>query len=428
MAEQLELFKAVDRTARQEECRRKWIKNKCCGTIVAATGFGKTRVGLNCAETVIRHYSKFRILVVVPTDTLQKQWTKQLDERGLSLNCDVMVINTAVKQRRQYHMIILDEVHRYASDVFSLVFKQVGYKYILGLTATFERLDGKEILLQKYAPVIDKITLEDSLINGWVSPYIEYEVLINVDDIAQYEEMNREFTEHFEFFNYDFNLAMEMVGKDGWKKRQALRDRMCPQEASASVRKQMLSNITYHAMGFMRVIQSRKKFINEHPKKIELARKIIEARKDKKIVTFSKKVDVAEQIGYGEVYTGKTSKKRSATILEDFKNKKVGVLNSCEKINEGLDVGGLSVAIILGLDSAKLKAVQRVGRVIRYEPGKQAEIFNLIINNTVETKWFSTAHPDGNFKVIDEEGLEKVLRGEDPGEYVKPAAKFVFRF
>jgi len=428
MAEQLELFKAVDRTARQEECRRKWIKNKCVGTIVGATGFGKTRIGLNCAETIVKHYPNFRILVVVPTDTLQKQWKKQLDERGLGLNCDVMVINTAVKQQRQYHMIILDEVHRYASDVFSLVFKQVGYKYILGLTATFERLDGKEILLQKYAPVIDKITLEDSLLNGWVSPYIEYEVLINVDDIAQYEEMNREFTEHFEFFNYDFNLAMEMVGKDGWKKRQALRDRMCPQEASSSVRKQMLSNITYHAMGFMRVIQSRKKFINEHPKKIELARKIIEARKDKKIVTFSKKVDVAEQIGYGEVYTGKTSKKRSATILEDFKNKKVGVLNSCEKINEGLDVGGLSVAIILGLDSAKLKAVQRVGRVIRYEPGKQAEIFNLIINNTVETKWFSTAHPDGNFKVIDEEGLEKVLRGEDPGEYVKPAAKFVFRF
>ena len=168
--------------------------------------------------------------------------------------------------------------------------------------------------------------------------------------------------------------------------------------------------------------------MTEHPKKIELARKIIEARLDKKIVTFSKKVAVAEQIGYGQVYTGKVSKKRGATILDDFNNSPTGVLNSCEKINEGLDVKGLSVAIILGLDSAKLKAVQRVGRVIRYEPGKQAEIFNLILNNTVETKWFSTAHPDGNYKVIDEAGLEKVLKGEDPGEYVKPAAKFVFRF
>jgi len=37
---ELELFKAVDRTTRQEECRKTWIKNKCVGTIVAATGFG----------------------------------------------------------------------------------------------------------------------------------------------------------------------------------------------------------------------------------------------------------------------------------------------------------------------------------------------------------------------------------------------------
>lgn len=428
MVEQLELFKAVDRTTRQEECRRKWIKNKCCGTIVGATGFGKTRVGLNCAQTLINKYPNFRILVVVPTDTLQKQWKKQLDERGLGLNCDVMVINTAVKEKRQYTAIILDEVHRYASDVFSLVFKQVGYKYILGLTATFERLDGKETLLAKYCPVIDTITLEDALINGWVSPYIEYEVLVDVDNIDEWNAMNKEFTEHYEFFNFNWDLISSLVGKDGWKNRQRYRDQICPPDASAAVRKQVLTNITYHAMGFMRIMQSRKKFVNEHPKKIELARKIIEARLDKKIVTFSKKVAVAEQIGYGAVYTGRTSKKRSDTILDDFNNSAFGVLNSCEKINEGLDVKGLSVAIILGLDSAKLKAIQRVGRVIRYEAGKQAEIFNLILNNTVETKWFSSAHPDGNFKVIDEAGLEKVLKGEDPGEYVKPATKFVFRF
>lgn len=428
MVEQLELFKAVDRTTRQEECRKKWINNKCCGTIVGATGFGKTRVGLNCASTIIKHKPTFRILVVVPTDTLQKQWKKQLDERGLGLNCDVMIINTAVKQKRQYNVIILDEIHRYASDTFSLIFKQIAYKYILGLTATFERLDGKETLLAKYCPVIDTITLEDALTNGWVSPYVEYEVLIDVDNIDEWNSMNKEFTEHYEFFNFDWNLISSLVGKDGWKNRQIYRDKLCPPDASAAMRKQVLTNITYHAMGFMRIMQSRKKFINEHPKKIELAKKIIQARMDKKIVTFSKKVAVAEQIGYGEVYTGKTSKKRSSTIIDDFNNAAFGVLNSCEKVNEGLDVKGLSVAIILGLDSAKLKAVQRVGRVIRYEAGKQAEIFNLILNNTVETKWFSNAHPDGNYKVIDEAGLDKVLKGEEPGEYVKPAAKFVFRF
>ena len=30
------------------------------------------------------------------------------------MNCDVIVINTAVKEKRQYTAIILDEVHRYA--------------------------------------------------------------------------------------------------------------------------------------------------------------------------------------------------------------------------------------------------------------------------------------------------------------------------
>ena len=46
------IFKKVSRDERQEECRKKWILNKCCGTIVASTGFGKTRVGLNCIKTV----------------------------------------------------------------------------------------------------------------------------------------------------------------------------------------------------------------------------------------------------------------------------------------------------------------------------------------------------------------------------------------
>lgn len=423
-----ELFKTVDRTARQKECRIKWVKNKCIGTITAATGFGKTRVGLDSIEMVLSKYPSFRVLVVVPTDALQKQWKKQLDARGLGLNTDVLVINTAIKTNRIYNLLVIDEIHRCGADEFQKIFKKVSFKYILGLTATFERLDGREAIIAKYCPVIDTITLEEALLNGWVSPYIEYEVLVDIDNIDEWNRMNREFTEHYEFFNFDWNLISKMTGPTGWKNRQTYRDSICPEGASAAMRKQILTNITYHAMGFMRLMQARKKFINEHPKKVELARKIIEARLDKKIVTFSKKVSVAEQIGYGAVYTGKTSKKRGANILEDFKNSVSGVLNSCEKINEGLDVPGLSVAIILGLDSAKLKAVQRVGRVIRYEQGKQAEIFNLIINNTVETKWFESSHPDGNYKVIDEVGLDKVLRGEDPGEYVRPAAKFVFRF
>lgn len=33
-------FKRTTRDERQEECRVKWVKNKCRGTVVASTGFG----------------------------------------------------------------------------------------------------------------------------------------------------------------------------------------------------------------------------------------------------------------------------------------------------------------------------------------------------------------------------------------------------
>ena len=88
----------------------------------------------------------------------------------------------------------------------------------------------------------------------------------------------------------------------------------------------------------------------------------------------------------------------------------------------------MSVAIVLGLDSSKIKATQRRGRAIRFEPGKTAEIFNIIINGTVELEWFKNSHIDSKFIVIDENNLEKVLKYEDYKEYQKPTQRFNFRY
>ena len=54
----------------------------------------------------------------------------------------VYVINTAVKLEMTTDFLILDEIHRYAADTFRLVFEQIKYKHIMGLTATLEREDG----------------------------------------------------------------------------------------------------------------------------------------------------------------------------------------------------------------------------------------------------------------------------------------------
>lgn len=146
-------------------------------------------------------------MVVVPTENLKDQWTPQLDGWGLGLNSEVQIINTVVKKNWKADILVLDECHRYNSETFKEVFNRVEYKYILGLTATFERLDEKHKIMAQYCPIIDSITTEEALLNGWISKFNEYQVLIDVDDIDVYKQYNKDFIEHFEFFNFDFNLA-----------------------------------------------------------------------------------------------------------------------------------------------------------------------------------------------------------------------------
>jgi superfamily II DNA or RNA helicase len=424
---QLSLFKPISRDERQEECRVKWIKNKCKGTITAATGFGKTYVGLNCIQSVLKVLPEAKIIIIVPTLPLKEQWYNQLDKRDLSFNCEVVVVNTAIKNHYKCDLLVIDECHRMAADTFQQIFTCIKYKFILGLTATFERLDLKHELIQQYSPVIDVITLEEAKFQGWISDYKEYEVVIDVDDIDTYNNYNKLFNKSFEFFGYDFNLAMSCAGESGYIQCAKLRDERCS-HGSEEERKEMFKTIKYNSHNFMRTLGARKKFINNHPKKIELARKIINARSNSKIITFSNNISMAEEIGYGVVFSGKDGKKKSKQIISDFSASDSGVLNTIRRADEGMDLPGLSVAIVLGLDSSKTRKTQRVGRVVRKEENKIAEIFTIVINNTVESNWYKNSNTNPDVIVIDEKGLDDVLAGREPKPYVKKLKDFTFRF
>lgn len=418
----------MTRDERQAIAKDKWLKSNGIGVLVQPTGCGKTVTALKCLKTVLTAYPNLSILVVVPTSTLKDQWKSQLDSWGLGLNAEVEIINTVVKRNNyKADILVLDEVHRYAASTFLKVFETVSYRFVLGLTATFDRLDGKHEIIAKYCPVVDIITSTEALANQWVSEYKEYLVLIDVDNIEEYQKWNKEFQVHFEYLNFDFNLAMSLLGPTGFINRAKLRDQRCPNGTEAE-RKEVFKQITYHATAFMRCIQQRKAFVNNHPKKLELTRKIINARPFSKVITFSNNIKMAEAIGIGKVYSGKDTKKKGRLTMEEFANGDFQVINTIQKCNEGMDLKGLSVAVILGLDSSKTKAVQRLGRIIRKENDKEAEAFNLVINNTIETKWFENSHNGANYITIDEEGLDAVLRGEEPNPYTKKLKDFQFRF
>jgi superfamily II DNA or RNA helicase len=422
-----DLFTPLTRDERQEESLRAWLKNKGRGCVEGCTGYGKTRIGLNAIETVRKRYPELSVIVVVPTDVLRNQWLEQLDERGLGWNCKVEIINTASKTIDQCDLLILDEVHKFAADQFSHVFKTVKYKHVLGLTATIERLDGKHELIKKYCPVVDTVTIEVAKANGWVSEFTEYQVIVSAEDIDIYRDYNKEFVQHFEFFNFDFGLAMSMVGPKGLTSRLRYRDELCP-NGSKEEKSKILKEIMYHSMGFTHALQNRKKFIHNHPQKIEVAREIIKHRADKKIITFSANTKMAEAIGVGYVYTGKEGKKKNRITIDEFKQLDKGVINSCKLAIEGFDCPGLSVGIVMGVDSSATKAIQSTGRVVRKEGSKYAEMFTLVMENTVEQEWFKKSHPKGDYVTIDVENLLKMLKGEEWSPYKKKIQNYTYRF
>lgn len=149
-----------------------------------------------------------------------------------------------------------------------------------------------------------------------------------------------------------------------------------------------------------------------------MAKRILEARADKKCITFSAAIKDSESFGSGFVLHSKKSKKQNQEVIQQFNAAPCGVLHTNKAADEGVDVKGLSVGIIIAGDSSKSKFQQRQGRVGRFELGKHSEMFNLVIRGTQDVKWFAN-RATTDYIIIDEAQLENVLEGRP----VKPLRK-----
>lgn len=162
----------------------------------------------------------------------------------------------------------------------------------------------------------------------------------------------------------------------------------------------------------MRALKKRKDFIFNHPKKIEVCRQILDARQDKKCITFCPTIKFAESIKRGVVLHSGKKAAENKKIIEEFNKVETGVLQTNKMANEGIDIKGLSVGIKMNVNSSKITSVQTNGRICRFEEGKEAEMFTLVINNTQELKWFANSNTQQYITITDEEDLKKVLNHE----------------
>lgn len=377
----------------------KWKESNCFGTVVGATGVGKTRIALMCLQRVLNKNPWISAIIVVPTRVLKKQWESQLT--SWNINATVLVMNTAAKKSFHCDFLVIDECHHVNSEILRKIFNNCSPSMILGLTATYERLDGKEKeVLNRYAPVCDTISLEEAKQNGWVSKYVEYKVLLDVD-LTEYDNANRTFMNNFAFFNFAWDDFMNCVTNPVFRNKYAKAHGYTVKEVSAC------------AFTCNKAMQFRKNFILNHPKKLEIAKKILSKRPDKKAITFNGSINRCKEYGSGYILHSQQSKKENQKIIEEFEKQPCGVIHTSKIADEGLDVDGLNLAIITGFTSSQIAKRQRIGRTIRFAPNKEAEVFTLVLNHTQEDKWFKKSSEDLYYVEITEDELDDILDGKE---------------
>ena len=312
----------------------------------------KTRVAIEIIKAFYNRNTNFRVLIAVPTEVLREQWNRELAKNQLFSISKVEIFNTIVKNNYEVDLFIIDEVHLACSNVNINMFNVVKYKYVLGLTATLERLDGKDMLLYPYMSICDTVTLNDALENDWISNYRNYQVLLDVD-LTEYHSYDSNFKRFFACFNNDFQLAMSLLS-DRRKLKIWCQKTGKNEGAVIGALSQM-----------MKYLKLRKQFVMSHAKKFEIADKIIQHRSDKKIILFSASIKDSEYFKSSKAFVlhCKQTKSCNKAIIEKFNSECSGLLSTSKCADAGVDIQGLNVGIIVSGDSSKTRTTQRIGVV-----------------------------------------------------------------
>jgi superfamily II DNA or RNA helicase len=394
---------------RQKEGFEKWKANNCRGTWEFVTGMGKTFAAIHAAKYYIKQNPNFKVVVVVPRDPLRDQWRKEARIHGVADNFEIDTVHMHVKEQKSADMLILDELHMYVgeeAEVFPLIFQRVDARKILGLTATLGTEGIRTDLISAYCPVIDRIPLEVALEEGYVSPYIQYNLGIELspEDRQEYARLNKKFYKYFATFNHDFNMAKKCLGFDKETKRLTNPRAI----ALASRIRWEHERLFITALNYMRAMRERKQFLYSAPSKLYAAKSIIERFPNKKIITFAQTTEpvdklakmvngalryhsnietqifnengelIGEKVGKnkylvdGNAYTLEQLKKQYPNcsrvgkksirqrILDDFKSKKSGVLCTAMALDVGYDDDDIDMGIVISATSKQRQHIQRV--------------------------------------------------------------------
>ena len=363
----------------QREALNTWLKNGRKGIIELPTGTGKTWLGLALLE---RHYKKKRVVIVVPTEVLMRQWYEKIlehtsvsrrsvgflygKEKNFRRRVIIGIINTVVKYAeylsKKYDLFILDEVHHYFAPRWSCLLEKIRNKDVLGLSATVERSDN---LHQKsYLKVIYTRNYDYMLRRKYVA---------KVDiKIVHTELTEKESTIYYELDEKIKEVAKKLDDDEFWG-----------ENYTAEKYRKIL----------MILANKRRQLCSESVTKPPVIAQILRKHRKDRVIVFTESKKTVEQLyrylsryksfKCGVVHSGVKKRHR---ILEAWKRGEFNVLLTVRVLDEGIDVPECSVGVIVSNSLAKRQLVQRIGRIVRPKPRKVAKIYIVVSKYTFEER------------------------------------------
>jgi len=396
-----------------------------CG-FIAGTGFGKTYM-------LIKHIKEINpnsTTVIVPTIKLKKDWEERIKKEKINTKIKVLVINSASKLSFQTEFLVVDEAHRSLAEQWSKIYNKIKFKFLIWTTATIERKDERELSFIQKFPIVDNISLEETVKNNWTSKLeiIKVPIELTEQEKKELKKINKQYDNlistisgnpmkfaqmYIKYLNINNWVLSKKSNRVFFKTtiRNILSSKGMDKEAIERViinnfRKPDTNNFFFKqalkAQKFYKLVNERKKFLYNVKNKQVIALKLINKFKDNYKFVISQNIDFLEDLAtkleentYG-LYHSKMKKKDKELFYKKFNDgrTKIKTLLSAKSLIEGIDIPKLEIGIITSYTSSKIDATQLRGRLSRLYKNKQPIIFYLYVKDSQEEKWLNEITKD----------------------------------
>lgn len=359
----------------QGEAAESWMLEKY-GVVTLPTGAGKTILAIMLIAKTGRP-----TLIHVPTIDLMRQWKDVLSEYfdtpigllGGGIK-DIQTITVATYDSALIHvthlgncfgLLVFDECHHLPGEQYQFTALGSIAPFRLGMTATPERPDRKEqVLYELCGPLCYEVHI-DELSGRTLAPYVveTIEIEMCLEEREQYE-ISREC--YIEFLR---KAGINFQHPNGWSV--FLRRTSESPEGRKAFRAYLLQ----------------KKISQASSAKEEFLWKLIRKHQGDRMLVFTQDNEMAYRIGKNfllPVLTHHTKLPERIAFLKLFRSGENPILITSKVLNEGVDVPDANVGVIVSGSGSIREHVQRLGRILRARPGKQAMLYELVSQNTGE--------------------------------------------